>query len=259
MNPNMPNQFKRALASGKKQVGFWLNLESPQASEIAAGAGYDWLLLDMEHTSIDIGQIAAHYNAVQGGTAELIVRMPSNDRVLTKRLLDAGIRSLMIPFVQTRAEAEFALSSMLYPPRGARGLGGNSRSNNFTRIKEYLTTYDQDQCLIVQVESPEAIAAIPDMCTIDGLDGIFVGPNDLAANMGLLGAVRDVKVLTAIAAACAAIRKGGKAAGLLDFDPEQALLQFEAGFDFIAVGSDTSLLMRNTDALRAKFGRGQEA
>jgi 4-hydroxy-2-oxoheptanedioate aldolase len=253
MKTNTPNHFTQASAAGRKQVGLWLTLESAAATEVAAGAGYDWLLLDMEHTAVDIGQIAAHFNAAQGGTAELVVRMPSIDPVLAKRLLDIGIRSLMFPFVQTLDEARLAVASTLYPPRGIRGVGGNSRANNFTRIKDYLSTYDADQCVIIQVESPQALAAIPEFCNIDGLDAVFVGPNDLAANMGHLGQPTAPEVLEAIAGALRDIKAGGKAAGLLNFVPEQALQQFEAGFDFVAVGSDTALLMRNADALRARF------
>jgi len=248
-----PNRFKRALAAGQRQVGLWLTLESPVATEIAAGAGFDWLLLDMEHTSNTLAQIGSHVTAARGGTAELVVRVPSVDPVLVKQLLDAGVRSLMFPFVQSVEEARQAVASTLYPPRGIRGVSGSSRANNFTRVRDYLSAYAAEQCVIVQVESPRALAAIPEFGMLEGLDGIFIGPNDLAANMGLLGKPGATEVAGAIAEGLAAIKKAGKAAGLLDFAPDHARAQFEAGFDFVAVGSDMSLLVRNADALRAQF------
>jgi 4-hydroxy-2-oxoheptanedioate aldolase len=253
MTQLVPNRFKRALATGRKQVGLWLTLESPIATEIAAGAGFDWMLLDMEHTTVTLSQISAHLTAARGGTAELVVRVPSVDPVLIKGLLDAGIRSVMFPYVQTATEARLALASTLYPPLGVRGVSGNSRANNFTRVKDYLSAYAAEQCVIVQVESPEALAAIPEIGTIDGLDAIFIGPNDLAANMGFLGQPGAPEVVTAIGQGLEAIKRSGKAAGLLNYVPDQAKAQFAAGFDFIAVGSDASQLVRNVDALRAQF------
>jgi 4-hydroxy-2-oxoheptanedioate aldolase len=253
MKSPTPNQFKQTLAAGGKQVGLWLTLESPIATEIAAGSGYDWMLLDMEHTGNDIGGIAAHINAAKGGTAELVVRIPSIDPVLVKRLLDIGVRSLMFPFVQTEEEALLAVASTRYPPHGIRGMGGNSRANNFTRIKDYLSTYQAEVCIVIQVETPQAVASIGKFGAIEGIDAIFVGPNDLAANMGHLGQPGAPEVLDAIAGALKDIKATGKAAGLLNFAVDQAKAQFDAGFDFIAVGSDTGLLMRNADALRGQF------
>src|SRR6218665_2880259 len=182
-----PKLLKRGLAKGKKQPGLWLSLESPHVTEVLAGAGYDWLLLDMEHTCLDTSQGADHPRAAKGGTAELVVRIPWNEPVIVKRLLDAGVRSIMVPFVQGADEARRAVAATRYPPHGIRGVSGNMRANGFSRIKDYGQRYHEEQCIIVQIESPTAVAAIAEIGAVDGVDGIFVGPNDLAANMGLYG------------------------------------------------------------------------
>ena len=248
-----PNRFKRNLAAGTKQIGMWLSLESPVVTEMLADSGFDWLLLDMEHSPIGLSQVAAHVTAARGGTAELVVRVPSVDPILVKTLLDTGVRSIMFPFVQTAEEAELAVASMLYPPRGIRGVSGNNRANQFTRNRGYLETYADEQCAIIQVESPQALAAIAAFSTIDGLDAIFVGPNDLAANMGLLGQPNSDAVQQQVGAALTAIRAGGKAAGLLDFTPKTAKDWLARGFDFVAVGSDAALLVGHADALARTF------
>ncbi|WP_417310945.1 HpcH/HpaI aldolase family protein [Devosia sp.] len=248
-----PNRFKRNIASGTRQIGLWLSLESPVATEMVADSGFDWLLLDMEHSPVGLSQVAAHVNAARGGTAELVVRVPSVDPILVKTLLDAGVRSIMFPFVQSVAEAELAVASMLYPPRGIRGVSGNSRANQYTRNRSYLETYADEQCAIIQVESPLALDTIPEFAKIDELDAIFIGPNDLAANMGMLGQPNSDAVQQQVGAALKEIKAGGKAAGLLDFTPEAADSWLARGFDFVAVGSDAALLVGHADALAARF------
>jgi 4-hydroxy-2-oxoheptanedioate aldolase len=247
-----PNRFKAGLAEGRRQPGLWLSLESVNSTEILAGSGYDWLLLDMEHTGLGVSQVADHIRAAKGGTAELVVRVPWNEPIMLKRLLDLGIRSFMIPFVQSANEARAAVAGTRYPPRGIRGVSGNMRANGFSRYTDYAARYHEEQCIVVQIESPAAIAAIGDIGSVDGIDGLFIGPNDLAANMGLFGQPGATQVRKAIADALEKIQSTGKAPGILNFDPAQARSLFDDGYKFIAVGSDLAILARRSEALLAE-------
>lgn len=247
-----PNDFKRGLAEGRRQPGLWLTLESPNATEILAGSGYAWLLLDMEHTTLGIGQVADHVRAARGGTAELVVRVPWNEPIMMKRLLDAGVRSFMIPFVQGAEQARAAVAATRYPPHGIRGVSGNMRANGFARFKDYPERYHEEQCIVVQIESPEAAAAVPQIGAVDGVDGLFVGPNDLAANMGLFGKPGHPEVRAEIDRLAPSIAETGKAAGILNFDPAEARALFARGYSYIAVASDTAILARRSEALLAE-------
>jgi 4-hydroxy-2-oxoheptanedioate aldolase len=247
------NHFKAGLAQNRRQPGLWLTLESVNATEILAGSGYDWLLLDMEHTGVDVSQVADHIRAAKGGTAELVVRIPWNDPIIMKRLLDSGVRSFMIPFVQSADEARAAVAATRYPPHGIRGVSGNMRANGFARFKDYIARYREEQCIVVQIESPTGIAAIAEIGAVDGVDGIFVGPNDLAANMGLFGQPGAPPVKTAISDALKKISATGKAPGILNFDVGQVRALFDDGYSFIAVGSDTSILARRSEGLLAEI------
>ena len=247
------NRFKQGFKEGRNQPGLWLTLESPTSTEIVSGSGYDWMLLDMEHTTVDASQVAEHLRAAKGGTAELAVRLPWNEPVLVKRLLDAGIRTLMFPFVQSADEARAAVAATRYPPQGIRGVSGNMRANGFSRIQDYGETYQAEQCVIVQLESPQALAAIEEIGAIDGIDAMFIGPNDLAANMGLFGKPGAPEVKAAIVDAIARIKKTGKAAGMLNFNIAEARALFKSGCDFVAVGSDTSILARRSEAILAEI------
>jgi 4-hydroxy-2-oxoheptanedioate aldolase len=247
------NQFKHRLNGGEKQAGLWLTLESSNATEVLAGAGYDWLLLDMEHTTVDPSQIAGHVRAALGGTAELAVRIPWNEPIMVKRLLDAGVRTLMFPCVQSAAEARAAVAATRYPPHGIRGVSGNMRANSFARVKDYAETYQHEQCVIVQLESLKAIAAIEEIGAVEGVDALFIGPNDLAATMGLFGKPGAPEVKAVIADAIARINKTGKAAGILNYNIAEARALFKSGFAFIAVNSDTGILARQSEAILAQL------
>jgi 4-hydroxy-2-oxoheptanedioate aldolase len=248
-----PNTFKRRLAKGEKQPGLWLTLESTNATEVLAGAGFDWLLLDMEHTTIDYSQVADHLRAARGGSAELAVRIPWNEPIAVKRLLDAGVRTLMFPCVQSAAEARAAVTATRYPPEGIRGVSGNMRANAYARIKNYGAKYRDEQCIIVQLESIKAIAAIEEIAAVDGVDALFVGPNDLAASMGLFGQPGAAEVKVVIDESVARINATGKASGILNFNIEEARALFASGFSFIAVASDTSILARRSEAILAEL------
>ena len=251
-----PNKFKRALAAREKQVGFWLTLASTTATEIAAGAGFDWLLVDMEHSANELPDVQDHLRAAVGGSAETVVRIPWNEPVIVKRMLDIGARSLMFPYVQTADEARRAVAATRYPPHGIRGFAGAARGSNYGRIKDYAQHIADEICVIVQVETPDAIAAIPDIAAVAGVDGIFIGPNDLAANIGHVGNMFAPQVNAAVRAGMEAINRAGKAAGLLNFREDEARGWFEAGFSFIAVGGDAALMARQTERIVAAFKTG---
>ncbi|WP_375450227.1 HpcH/HpaI aldolase/citrate lyase family protein [uncultured Devosia sp.] len=250
---NLNNPLKQALADGKRQTGLWLTLGSVTATEMAARAGFDWLLVDMEHSSLDFGDLLQHLRAAAAGSAEPVVRVPWNDAVIIKRVMDMGARSLLIPYVQTVQEARQAVAATRYPPHGVRGYSGMTRANDYARITDYATRSSEATSLWLQVESPEAAAVCGEIAAVDGVDGVFVGPNDLAANMGFVGKAHLPEVQEAVRTALHAIRGAGKPAGLLDYRPDNAKAWYEEGFSFIGVGGDTSLLSKAYTALLANF------
>jgi len=247
------NPLKRALAEGKKQVGFWLSMMSPTAAEIASGSGFDWLLIDMEHTGNNEGDVVHFLRACVGGTAEPVVRVPWNEPVIVKRLMDLGARSFLFPYVETVEEAERAVAATRYPPHGVRGYAGTTRANNYGRRKDYAHHFHEDVCVLVQVESPRAVEAVPGMAGIEGLDGIFVGPNDLAANSGFLGNAAAPEMKTVILKALEKIKATGKAPGTLNYREDEAKALFAAGYQFIAVGGDVGALARESDRIAKAY------
>jgi 4-hydroxy-2-oxoheptanedioate aldolase len=245
------NSLKAALHRGTPQIGIWLSLNSFAATELAAGAGFDCVLVDMEHSVISEGEAIGHLRAARSTAAvEALVRIPWNDAVMIKRMLDAGARSLLVPYVQNVDEARRAAAATRYPPIGMRGFAGSHRGNDYGRRKDYAHTLDEEIFLAVQVESPEAVGNVAAIAAVEGVDCVFVGPNDLAANMGMLGQANAPEVRAAILSVVAPIKAAGKAAGMLDFNPESGRQWIEAGFDFVAVGSDTSLLSAALAGLR---------
>jgi 4-hydroxy-2-oxoheptanedioate aldolase len=247
------NSLKVALAERRRQIGCWLTIGSATASEIASNAGFDWLLIDMEHSPNDLREVVEQLRAVNGGGAEPVVRVPWNEPILVKRLLDQGVRSLMFPNVQSADEARAAVASTRYPPAGIRGVAGTSRATDYGRRAGYAARYDAELCVIVQLETPSAIAAASEIAAVPGIDGVFIGPNDLAASMGSMGAIDSEPVADAISSALGAVLGAGRAAGILDFKPASALARFDAGFSFIAVGGDAFALARSLDALTHSF------
>ena len=233
-----PNQLKRKLSAGEPALGYWLSLNSLAGTEMAAAAGWDWLLLDMEHSIHNVEVIESHVLAAHhGGEAELVVRIPSIDPVLVKQLLDGGVRSFMFPFVQTIEEARLAVGSTRYPPQGIRGFSGTTRANKYGRDTSYLKTYADELCVIIQIETPQAVANIPAYGTIEGIDAMLIGANDLAANMGRLGDTRHPEVVQTVEEAGQAIRATGRAAGFQFFD-ERAAHLLRQGFTLAAVSGD---------------------
>ncbi len=251
---DMPcNLFKHAIAHGETQIGLWCSLCSPITAEIVAHSGFDWLLLDTEHSPNEVPDVLAQLQAVQGGTASAIVRPAWNDMVLIKRFLDIGAQTLLIPFVQTPEEARRAVEATRYPPTGVRGITGSGRASRYGRVKDYLRNASQEICVLVQVETRSALDQIEAIASVDGIDGVFIGPNDLSASFGHIGNWGHAEVQAALEDAVRRLRKIGKPAGILTPNEEEAKRFIAWGYTFVAVGADLGLLARGADALAKRF------
>lgn len=250
--------LKQTLVRNTRLSGFWLSLCSPTVTEIAAGSGIDWLLLDMEHAPNDLSQIIDHLRAAESvtGNAKLVVRMPVSDQTMTKRLLDIGVRNLMFPMIQTAEDAEQAVSWTRYPPEGLRGISATIRANHYGRDADYLAGYGNTQCVIVQVETPEAVDNIPAIAAVAGVDAIFIGPGDLSAAMGHAGNTMHPDVQDKIRHAVEAIHDAGLPAGILGYGKEVASRYFDSRIEFVAVAGDAWLLTRQMDALVRDLSQG---
>jgi 4-hydroxy-2-oxoheptanedioate aldolase len=251
---NLPrNAFKQALSRCERQVGLWSGLASPIAAEIVAGAGFDWIVIDGEHGPNDIDSLLAQLQAMRGGTAEPVFRVPWNDAVIVKRALDVGARSLLVPFIQNAAEARRAVEATRYPPLGIRGVSVVPRANDYGRIKGYHRNAHLDICILVQLESKAALAEIEAVAAVDGVDGLFIGPSDLAADFGHLGDPKHPEVQAAIKDAAQRIRATGKSAGIFAGNVDEVESLFEMGFNFTSTGSDVGLLARGAENVAARF------
>ena len=251
---DMPrNSFKHAIAKGELQIGLWCSLCSPITAEIVSHSGFDWLLLDTEHSPNEVPDVLAQLQAVQAGTAAAIVRPAWNDIVLIKRFLDIGAQTLLIPFVQTPDEARRAVEATRYPPGGIRGITGSGRASRYGRVKDYLRNASQEICLLVQVETRSALDQIEAIASVDGIDGVFIGPNDLAASFGHIGNWGHPEVQAALKNAVERLKKIGKPAGILTPNEEEAKRFVDWGYVFVAVGADLGLLARGADALAKRF------
>ncbi len=252
---NLPrNAFKQALSRCERQVGLWCSLASPIAAEILAGAGFDWILIDGEHAPNDISTLLPQLQAMRGGTAEPVFRVPWNEPVIIKRALDVGARSLLIPFVQNVEEARKAVAATRYPPLGIRGVAVTLRATDYGRIQGYHRNAHLDTCVLVQLETKAALKEIEAVAAVEGVDGIFIGPSDLAAAFGHLGNPKHPDVQAAIKDAGARIRAAGKSAGIPAANADDAEALFDLGFNFTAVGSNVGILARGAENLAAHFG-----
>ncbi len=246
------NAFKRALREGKPQIGLWSVMADAAAIELLGASGFDWLLIDMEHAPNELPAVQAQLQALRGSSATPIVRPPWNDMVWMKRVLDLGTQTLLIPYVQTAAEAAEAVSFMRYPPAGRRGVASGTRATHWGRIRDYYKCVEDELCLLVQVESCQGLDNLDAIAATPGVDGVFIGPADLSADMGHLGEPRHPEVQMAIEDAVRRIRLAGKAAGILARG-ETARHWLKAGCNFVAVGVDAVLLAEAADGLAAQF------
>lgn len=256
------NTFKQALKAGKPQIGLWSTLPSPIVSELIAGAGFDWLLMDTEHTPSDVPLMLQQLQAVAAarprdgtGGSHAVVRPAWNDKVLIKRYLDIGAQTLLLPFVQTPEEAQAAVDAVRYAPQGMRGMGGSMRASNFGRDADYLAKAADEICVIVQVETGEALEQLEAIASVVGVDGVFIGPADLSASMGYPGNAAHPKMEAIIDQAMERIRTCGKASGILAADAKRAQACLNHGALFVAVGIDMLLLRMGADALASSFKR----
>jgi 4-hydroxy-2-oxoheptanedioate aldolase len=247
------NAFKRAILAGERQIGLWSGLGSATALEILAGSGYDWIVIDTEHAPNELPDVLAGLRAVSGGTATAVVRPAWNDVILIKRFLDIGAQTLLVPFIQNAAEARQAVTFMRYPPLGVRGVSLGQRANHYGRVADYFERVHGELCLLVQLETPAALAQLEAIGEVEGVDGIFIGPSDLAAGMGHLGNSGHPEVQEAIAEACGRCRRLGKPAGILAPLEADAKRYLGMGFTFVAVGSDIGLLRRSSEDLLKIF------
>jgi 4-hydroxy-2-oxoheptanedioate aldolase len=251
---NLPeNPFKLALATRRPQFGLWSSLSSHYTVEVIAGAGFDWILLDSEHSPADIENLLTQLQAAASYPTHPVVRVPWNDMVTIKRVLDIGAQSLLIPYVSTAAEARSAVSYTRYPPSGVRGVAGTTRATRFGRIPDYARRAHEEICVLVQVETQQALDNIEAIAAVEGVDGIFVGPADLHASLGHAGEIANLKVKPLIDDAIRRIRRTGKAPGILTPNEADARHWLECGALFVAVGADVGILARGAEALAAKF------
>lgn len=253
----IPNKFKRGLAAGEAQLGLWVSLCSGFAADAIADAGFDWLLMDMEHAPNEDGIVLQQLQAVLPHGSTALVRPPWNDAVRVKRLLDIGAPGLLFPMVQTAEEAAAAVAACRYPPKGIRGVSTTQRGNRFGRDTGYFDEVEAETCILVQVETVEAIGRIEEIASVEGVDGVFFGPADIAASMGLNGQITSEAVWAEIQSAGARVQALGKPVGTLVGDPELTRRVLDAGFLFVAIGSDLGVLARGAESLLARV-RGWE-
>ena len=240
----MENAFKTALKAGKPQIGLWLGLTSSYSAELLAGAGFDWLLIDGEHAPNSVQTVLTQLQAIAPYPSQPVVRPSWNDPVQT----------LLVPMVQNADEARLAVSATRYPPAGIRGVGSAlARASRWNRIPEYLHQANDAMCVLVQIETREALKNLPQILDVEGVDGVFIGPADLSADMGFAGNPQHPEVQAAIEQAIAQILSAGKAPGILMANEQLAKRYLSLGALFVAVGVDTTLLARSAEALAARF------
>ncbi len=252
MNQKMAdNAFLSALRSDTKQIGLWVSLSSNFAAEVVAPSNFDWVLLDMEHSPNDLDSILGQLQVFKATETVAIVRPDWNDTVKVKRLLDIGAPGLLFPMIQSVEEAQQAVAATRYPPDGVRGVSGSTRANAFGRITDYFQRVDHNTARLVQLETRAAVEQAEQIAAVDGIDGVFFGPADIAADLGQLGKPMCDEVWELIWPAAKALIARGMPVGTLVQDAEFAANLLRDGFSFVACGSDTGLLSRSADALIA--------
>ena len=247
------NRFKQGLRDGRPQVGLWSSLSSAAATEILADSGFDWILIDTEHAPNETPMVADQLRAASLGTASPVVRPAWNDVVILKRLLDVGVQTLLVPFIQTPEEAQRAVAATRYPPRGIRGVASVHRANRYGRVAGYFERADEEMCVLVQLETRAAVDALEAIAAVDGVDGVFIGPSDLAASLGHLGNNAHPDVRGTIEQACRRAQAIGKPIGILAPLETDARAYLDMGFAYVAVGSDVVVLRKGCDALVKTF------
>lgn len=253
-----PNSFRQALKAGQAQIGLWVGLADANAAEALAGCGYDWLVLDGEHAPNDVRSVLAQLRAVAPYPVHPVVRPVQGDVALVKQYLDIGAQTLLVPMIDTPEQAALMVRAMRYPPHGIRGVGAAlARASRWNQVDNYLNRADDEMCLLVQAETPLAVQNLAAIAATEGVDGVFFGPADLSASMGYRGQPGHPEVQKAILQGIATVRAAGKAAGILAVDQKLAQTYLDAGALFVAVGVDTSLLVRSATDLARSFKSAQ--
>ena len=245
------NDFTHAIARGDKQIGLWISLCNNYAAEVIAPAGYDWALIDMEHSLNDYFSVLGQLQAFAASDTTAIVRVEWNDAVAVKRLLDLGAPGLLFPMIQSVEEATQAVAATRYPPNGIRGVAGSTRATKFGRVSDYVSRIEQETTVLLQLETRDAVEQAEAIAAVNGVSGIFFGPADIAADIGKVGKPMDPEVWELIKPAAKKLMAKGMPVGTLVMDPDFASDLLKEGFTFVACGSDTGLLAKSADALLA--------
>lgn len=247
--------FREHLASSERAlIGMWSCSGSALVTEVAAGSGLDWLLIDMEHSANTLESTLLQLQVVAAYPITPVVRVPSNDTVAIKQVLDLGAQNLIVPMVSSVDEARSAVAATRYPPHGVRGVGSAlARSARWNRVDGYLQDSEKHVSLTVQIETAAGVEAAADIAAVEGVDAVFVGPSDLSASMGLLGQQTHPEVVAAVERVFEAVRRSGTRVGVNAFDPQAADGYIASGADFVAVGADVAMLARASEALATRF------
>ena len=249
----VPNQFRQDLIARKKLIGCWCSLGSPITTEVMGLAGFDWLLLDGEHAPNDVLSFIPQLMALKDSASAPVVRPQWNDTVIIKRLLDAGFYNFLIPFVESADDAKRAVAATRYPPQGVRGVSVSHRSNRYGTVPEYFEVINDNISVIVQIESRKAVAVIDEICAVEGVDCVFIGPSDLAAGYGYLGNPLHPEVQQAMQKIIASAKAHRKPSGILAPVEADARRYLEMGVSFVAVGSDLGVFRNASQTLRDKY------
>lgn len=250
------NSFKQAISNGQRQIGLWSCLCSNLTADVIGTAGYDWIVIDMEHTVNDLPAVLGQLQALEVGDTTPVVRVPWNEPVIVKRLLDLGAFTLLFPMVQSAEEATAAVAATRYPPKGIRGVALGQRASRFGRVEDYAERVEQEICVLVQIETRRGLANVAEIAAVDGIDGVFFGPADLSADMGLFGKPGHPDVTAAILEGAKKVKELDKPTGILIGNETQAIGWLDAGFEFVACGSDIAILARGAEALLARVKEG---
>ncbi|MDR7344548.1 2-dehydro-3-deoxyglucarate aldolase [Pantoea alhagi] len=248
-----PNRFRQRLLSGETLIGSWCSLANPITTEVLGLAGFDWLVLDGEHAPNDITTFVPQLMALKGSSSAAVVRPPCNEPVIIKRLLDIGFYNFLIPFVESEEEAALAVASTRYPPAGIRGVSVSHRSNMYGTLPDYNLDINNNVSVLVQIESQLGVDNLDSIISVEGVDGIFVGPGDLSAALGYLGQPAHPEVLKVIQHIFARAKAAGKPSGILAPVEADARRYLEWGATFVAVGSDLGVFRNATQALCDRF------
>ncbi len=247
------NHFKQRLKT-QQQIGLWVGLADAYGTEIAANAGYDWLLIDGEHAPSDLRTTLAQLQSIAAYPSQAVVRPPIGSVQLIKQLLDIGAQTLLIPMIETVEQAELMVKAVRYPPHGIRGVGAAlARATRWNSITNYYATAHENICLLIQIESVAGLENLDAILKVDGIDGIFIGAVDLSATMGYEGNPNHPEVQKAVVDAIQRIRAAGKAAGILSTTHDVTQQYLDLGTEFVAVGVDTSVLMNSLRDLLAQY------